>query len=296
MLKHLFGGNSGVNSTMGLYHMLGAEPISRQGSQHTWAWGAKRFAFSDNARLVPRPMPSGEWSKLGAAFSIGAVGASAFTIAEGLATGGIGGAANRLIIETQVNKALVKHAYHMYEDGNITKYSPGIFTRPSSDWTIGAFGKKFKVPKAITKTLGAATDLANFGDFFTRAVMGSVAGSMVSGALGGGLLGTVGGSLAGGMATKHAWKLMGAGMLAAGAYGVYKGTSTVLKAGYNYRQNQKRIDTAGSLAAFSTQGAYTMRQRAVQAIHKSHLNARSALGQEANFMHMPQKNYNSYYR
>ena len=70
----------------------------------------------------------------------------------------------------------------------------------------------------------------------------------------------------------------------------------VLKAGYRHKQSQKMIDTAGDMSSFMTRGAMTMRGRAVQAIHKSHLNARSALGMEAGFMHQPARNYHSAYR
>lgn len=41
----------------------------------------------------------------------------------------------------------------------------------------------------------------------------------------------------------------------------------------------------GSLAAFQTQGAWSSRQMSVQAIQRSHMNARSALGNEAAHMH-----------
>ncbi|MBI2005651.1 MAG: hypothetical protein HYS80_02710 [Candidatus Aenigmarchaeota archaeon] len=77
---------------------------------------------------------------------------------------------------------------------------------------------------------------------------------------------------------------------------MYNATSSVLSAGYQHAQAMKQVNTAGSLAAFSTQGAYTMRARAVQAIQNSHLNTRSALGMEASFMHMPSRNYMSPYR
>jgi len=45
-------------------------------------------------------------------------------------------------------------------------------------------------------------------------------------------------------------------------------------------------DIAGSLQAFSTQQAHTMRQRSLQSIQRHHLNARSALGNEASYMHV----------
>lgn len=45
------------------------------------------------------------------------------------------------------------------------------------------------------------------------------------------------------------------------------------------------INTTSSLAAFNTKGAWTSRQMSVQAIQRSHLNSRSALGSEAQYMH-----------
>lgn len=45
------------------------------------------------------------------------------------------------------------------------------------------------------------------------------------------------------------------------------------------------INTTSSLAAFNTKGAWTSRQMSVQAIQRSHLNSRSALGNEAAYMH-----------
>jgi len=94
--------------------------------------------------------------------------------------------------------------------------------------------------------------------------------------------------IAGGMAA--------VGVTAAASAAVVKGSTAILRQGYQHRQRQRGIDTSGSMAAFMTQNAMTMRSRAVQAMHKSHLNARSALGQEAGFMHMPSKNYHSRYR
>jgi len=93
--------------------------------------------------------------------------------------------------------------------------------------------------------------------------------------------------------------IMGAGAIAAG-YGTYQilkqGGGAILEAGRQHTQSKRGIDTSGSISAHMTQGANTMRSRAVQAMHKSHLNARSALGQEAGLMHYPAKNYHSRYR
>lgn len=60
----------------------------------------------------------------------------------------------------------------------------------------------------------------------------------------------------------------------------------VIKQGYKRGKMRHRIDTAGSTAAFFTQNAVTTRGRAFEAMRKSHLNARSALGMEASMTHM----------
>jgi len=53
-----------------------------------------------------------------------------------------------------------------------------------------------------------------------------------------------------------------------------------------YKHSKMPLELAGSLASFQTRGAMTMRQRSIQAIQKSHLNARSAFGQEASWAHI----------
>ena len=115
-----------------------------------------------------------------------------------------------------------------------------------------------------------------------------------------GPFGAIAGAFAGGglarLAGKHPVAALITAAAVGGAYMIGKGTYQFLKSGYRKRQEGRGLNTAGSTAAFYTRQAVTMRQRAVQAIHKSHVNARSALGQEASFMHMPEKNYFSTYR
>lgn len=67
------------------------------------------------------------------------------------------------------------------------------------------------------------------------------------------------------------------------------------QAGVRYRRNQRNINTSGDMSAFMTQNSMTMRSRAIQSIARSQTNARSALGQEANYMSM-NRNYFSPYR
>lgn len=85
--------------------------------------------------------------------------------------------------------------------------------------------------------------------------------------------------------------VMMAGMVAAGStYYAGKGSYALMKAGYNRRQQLlRKIDSAGSTAAFMNRNAFTMRAKAIDVIRNNHLNARSAFGQEPTRTH-----YNSY--
>lgn len=80
-------------------------------------------------------------------------------------------------------------------------------------------------------------------------------------------------AIAGGMATLAAGGL---------AYGGYK----LGEAALAFHYNQKPLEFAGSTAAFDTVGAATMRQRSMLNIQKSHINARSAFGAEAQYSHI----------
>lgn len=106
----------------------------------------------------------------------------------------------------------------------------------------------------------------------------------------GGPVGYVGGAAIGsfGMPALAATAAVGLAGLAGvtAAYTGARGSYEVLKAGYNHRQRMlSKIDTAGSTAAFMTRNAYTMRSMAVETIRNSHMNARSALGSEAQYLH-----------
>jgi len=129
-----------------------------------------------------------------------------------------------------------------------------------------------------------------------RVGLGSFAGAQLGHSVLG-MPGAVAGGMAGGFLFKTNIRAAAATAVIGGAYVIGKGTYEYVKAGYR-RGREMRLngpDTAGDTAAFFTQNAFTMRQRSVQAMRRSHLNARSALGQEAQFMHM-NKSYFSNYR
>lgn len=119
-----------------------------------------------------------------------------------------------------------------------------------------------------------ATMAGSIGGAIFGGPVGMVAGAAVGASMG------FGGLMVGGLALAGVAAGVGATYLAA------KGSYELLKAGYKYRQQMMhKIDTAGSTAAFMTKNAFTMRQRAVEAIRTNQLNLRSAFGQEATRQH-----------
>jgi len=251
----------------GFNHALGAEPqkIFKGGRVDSSFWGRKisatsgdlGFRFGEGAKT-----PMSAMDGLGL---VATLGMSANMAIAGYQNEGMVGVANALVADVAVNAAMVRHAYSYKKgaDGSLIRANVGFGSTP--------------------KMLG-------------RNITGSALAMAANHAVGGGVAGAAAGFVGGHVGVKHSWKV-------AAAYGGYQAAKMtgnavmgVMKAGNQHRQRQKSINTSGSMAAFNTSGAHTMRQRAVQAIHKSHLNARSALGSEAQFMHMPGRNYNSRYR
>lgn len=226
---------------------------------------------------------------------LGRVGMSAFgavfsahNIYSGYQEGGISGAKDSAVWEVATASAAARFAY-----GSVGTAGPsaniGVMAR------MGQLGLKNPGTKIV---FGGGGGMVAGMARFAGAGIGASIGQEIAGTPGAFIGGFIGAApirfaathpiIAGGMAL--------AGVTAAAGAAVVKGGTAILREGHQHRQRQRGIDTSGSMAAFMTQNAMTMRSRAVQAMHKSHLNARSALGQEAGFMHMPSKNYHSRYR
>ena len=220
-------------------------------------------------------------SSLGFAFS-------AYNIYSGYQEGGIWGAKDSAVWEIATASAAARFAY-----GSVGTAGPSR--------NIGAMARMGQLG---IKTPGTKIVFGGGGGMV--AGMARVAGAGIGASIGQEIAGTPGAFIGGFIgaapirfAATHPLLAGGmalAGVTAAAGAAVVKGGTAILREGHQHRQRQRGIDTSGSMAAFMTQNAMTMRSRAVQAMHKSHLNARSALGQEAGFMHMPSKNYHSRYR
>lgn len=137
----------------------------------------------------------------------------------------------------------------------------------------------------VTTRLGMMGSIgAGFGAF-----AGYELGSQMAGVPGGFVGASIGAKAAARFATNpYSTGAMILGGLAAKKFGetMVSKVGHTIKQGYKRGKMRHRIDTAGSTAAFFTQNAVTTRGRAFEAMRKSHLNARSALGMEATMTHM----------
>lgn len=114
-----------------------------------------------------------------------------------------------------------------------------------------------------------------------------------SGEILGGLLGAVAGAKFGAAALSGIPAALITGFSVAATTAVVSRSMDALKSGFD---TDRGLNFAGETAQYFTQNAVTMRERAVQSMHKSHMNARSAFGQEATLMHMNRDMFSQYKR
>ncbi len=137
--------------------------------------------------------------------------------------------------------------------------------------------------------------------------LGATAGSMASsvvgydldstmGSIGGGFFGAVAGAKFGSYALSSIPRAIATGFGIAATTAIASNTMNAIEAGFENINQNRGLNYAGQTAAYFTRNAVTMRERAMQSIHKSHLNARSAFGQEASLMHMNRDMFSQYKR
>lgn len=114
-----------------------------------------------------------------------------------------------------------------------------------------------------------------------------------SGAILGGLIGAIGGAKFGAAALSGIPAALITGFSVAATTSIVSKNMDALKSGFD---TDRGLNFAGETAQYFTQNAVTMRERAVQSMHKSHMNARSAFGQEATLMHMNRDMFSQYKR
>lgn len=260
---------------MGNVTFTGSKPTSGSLLQ----LGPKAFHFNPNDPFkMPAIVGSVKDFKLSAAASAFGIGMSGILAYQGYQENGISGLKDALVYDVAVNSAIMS-SYTMGKDlsGELV---PGRFTiLGTAARSGGKLAAASKMAGGI-KTLGLAGIMGSLGQE-ALGTPGAFAGAYLGAKMGRG--------------TSSLVLAAGAGIAAAGSEIVKKG-GAILKAGYVNQQMRRRIDTAGSMASFMTQNAYTERSRAVQAMHRSHLNARSALGGEAGYLHMSRDYFSNYKR
>jgi len=213
------------------------------------------------------------------------LGMNAFFMYQGYKEGGLGGAYDAMAVNASTEAALYHWGYGVGPAGQTGKGMLNSATK------LAGHPLRISTSTALLRGMGAGV-----GGYIGQQI-GLATGIPMAGTLGAAAGAYVGGAP---LQAMRASPILVGGMMAgvaAGAigYGAYSVVKTAGKMGFAHRQSMRGINTDGDMSAFMTQNAVTMRERSVQAIAKSHLNARSALGQEANFMHSP-RNYNSRYR
>jgi hypothetical protein len=257
-------------------------PEYQQGDDLVFSFASKNFRVNPRKPLGVTPLAEEAAHTAmtkGGAF----LGVAGFAIAGpimGFMDNGMAGAIRNTIIESSLNA-------HMFRHGHTLK--------PWADAPAAAGGMGYFIgnPGRLLKPFGFAGRVV---DYLGRYAVGA---SMAYGAydmFGGGPLGFAAAHVAGGIGTKYPKVITGALLAYSGARLAFRGTHAMLKAGYRFKQRQKMVQTDGDMSAFMTQGAFTMRSRAIEAINKSHLNARSALGSEANYFSDASRSYSSPYR
>lgn len=300
-IDQMLNSSTGQGTLWGAMSTLGFEPVgSPPKYAGSWAAGLLQYDFVPGS-AIPH---LAEWSNP----SYGMLGLGVMSTGINAAVGYHDNGFTGAVDYTTQDIAAQAAAYRYHTLPHRANTAAGVVVRP------GIFSNA--AGSSITNTKRVMNSIAWGGRAIVGGGIGGAIGSGVGGYMGSslGAPGEFAGSIAGGAAGAYVGAaaignpvVMGglavaAGATAVGAAGVGAvgaagyGTYQVLRAGYRHKQMQRGIQTSGSMAAFSTRGAYTMRARAVQAIHKSHLNARSALGQEASYLHFPSRSYHSRYR
>ncbi len=267
---------------------VGAANFSFFGAQESFVTRGRQGAVFG----MPFESVSGTLSKnpagflAGSAMSAVGIGMSAYFMYQGYQEDGYRGALNALMYDFAVGSALASNMTH---SENVIKGASKLTVNERS---------------LVNQARGAAKDAKiNSGSFaFTstslknlRSIFGTGISAGIYGSLGqavGGTPGAFAGAFLGARIPLPISMVgigVGAAVATVASSGVGKVTQLIKKGhargAYNRKKNMGP-HTAGDTAAFFTRNANTMRSRAVLSMRNSHLNARSALGMEANYTHM----------
>jgi len=169
-------------------------------------------------------------------------------------------------------------------------------SNPNSFFRIGSLGQVKAIPfvdrmlgvmaPMIGASIGASVGYS-LGSGMAEgisAMMGAENSTMMGAA--GGIFGAIGGAALGGAALSS----IGSAAVTAGLFGAATIIGSVSSQMFSETmrrasQTRPRLDFANDVQPYFSRNAVTMRQRALQAMNNSHINARSALGNEAAILH-----------
>lgn len=196
-------------------------------------------------------------------------------------------AASQKITDSLKAGQLVTEEGKVIRSANLHRTILGSAMLPRLISTMGAYqgaAVGMDIGRSIAET---TTGVLNYGlgsDYISSSVTGfagSIFGAHLGAKIGAAAFGTIGRGL-----------LTLGGMLGLNEIKSY--ITSTLGSGSNLKH--RGLNFSSNIAEFQTQAVATMRQRAVQSMHKSHMNARSAFGQEATILHTNRDLFSQYRR
>lgn len=232
-------------------------------------------------------------------------GMTLYFAADAYANDGMTGLGKYMVTDMLGNFYGTKAALNTFEVTNATKANTFLNVADDNKLVkgellqriapIGGSGMIGRMVPVLGGIIGATVGMelgANIGSAVTS-LINSGGPSDTSGSIAGGLLGTIAGAKFGAAAMSGIPTALVAGIGIAATTSIVSRNMDAIKSGF---QTQRGLNFAGETAAYFTQNAVTMRERAVQSMHKSNMNARSAFGQEATLMHMNRDMFSQYKR
>lgn len=240
-----------------IFESAGSDPIKGQFK----AAGSNNFVDIDDIRVhAPKGATAMAFSAIGPVLS-------SYYLYQGAKENGFEGLTDAYFYEMGTSSAMFSEMY------KTKKVMEGGKKFIQTERRLGFFGG---FPAGIGGAIGYQLGESLFG------VPGGFAGASV-------------GASIGAAAARHPYigiaaATIGTAAYAAGSFAT-RTAGEIIKIGAARGARRNSIDTAGDTSSFFTQNAITTRGRAFDAMRKSHLNARSALGMEASMTHMNRSFY-----
>jgi len=241
-------------------------------------------------------------SKLSIVLSLGLTGYFGY---DSITQGGDNALRDFVFAEFAANSAGLKRATNLIKgsDGTLAVHNAilGVKGNMSAGYTNSLFSGQMilgRIAPILGGYLGAQLGIGlgeQVGKIVGNKYLGFKEDSTVTGFVGAAIGAGIGANI-GALSGSGFLTMAGVGIAVAGAMEIANTTTSILKTGFKERRKRRGLDFANNSETMFTQYASTMRQRAFDAMSKSHLNARSALGNEAKLLYLDRDYFNSYRR